>query len=858
MLSVWLTAAGAARAEERYYLSQVANGASGGASFRTTFVLLNNSDVEARTVLKLTGDDGKPLIVNLGGLGSRSEFEIVVGAGATQILQTDGAGTLVSGAATLTASGPIGVSAVFGLYGADGRFVTEAGVGSSTPLTEFVLPVDTTGLFNTGLALFNPGTSRAAISLVLRDTAGQPLGQANLDLDAGAHIPRFVAGSGQLFPAAVNVRGTLLVRSSTPVAALGLRQHEPPLSYTSLPVVPSSSDRLTQNLAHVVNGSYGGGSYRTSFLLFNLSSGPARAALALTRDDGSPFPIGILGSGTGSTFDVTLPVGGAAFLQTDGLGEAAQGAATITSSAPVGAAAIFSVFDSSGMFQTEAGVGDSPVMTALTLPVDVRPGANTGVAFSNPSGAAAAVTLKLLDSNGEVLDSGTSVELRAKGHTARFVTEIFPGITYFQGSVAVIAPSGVAALTLRQNAAPLSYTTLPVASGHATGKAPPAPLMTKTRDGLSATSDLAVDETLPSGFRLAGHVAGTGNVRQVLARRSDGKVYYGEIDTDTNRYLLAVDQGSYTVQVSYQALEVPGGATLTQIYSDPAPVRVDGDITRNLTLPLPRTYQVTGKVSGLSSLPDSTGAMVVFTSEDRLTEGAFPLNLDGSYQAVLPRGSYRIGVRVPQIIFPPVQSQSLELYSLGAVGVDGGAATANITVPATARVSGSVRAPWLGSFAFGIKVAATDLSAPPFSGADTIRPLALSIASADPSAQYQAFLAGGRSYALTVSAPVLDGSKRVGSFSYPLSEPFSLTGDATRSFNLPDVPAKVNITGRVRDSQGRGVGSVLVSAATKALTGAPGASFSANAITDAQGNYSLVVLSGTGYQLEFLPPAPAR
>ena len=182
----------------------------------------------------------------------------------------------------MTVGGNIGVSAVFTLYDTQGNYLTEAGVGSSTPATEFILPVDTTAPFNTGLALQDIGNGNAAITAILYDTGGREAARTSRTLTGrNAHAAEFVAGQNQLFPSIASFRGTLVISSSVPVAALALRQYQTPgkLSYTSLPVVPRTANRLALNLAQVANGAYGQISYQTSFLIFNISSSPAAVVL---------------------------------------------------------------------------------------------------------------------------------------------------------------------------------------------------------------------------------------------------------------------------------------------------------------------------------------------------------------------------------------------------------------------------------------------------------------------------------------------------------------------------------------------------------------------------------------------------
>ncbi len=103
---------------------------------------------------------------------------------------------------------------------------------------------------------------------------------------------------------------------------------------------------------------------------------------------GSPFSVTIPGTGTNSTSSFSLAAGAAVFLETNGQGAGTSGAAALTSNLPVGAAAIFTVLDSAGRFQTEAGVGDSLTLADSTPPVDMSGNFDTSVAFFNPGNSA--------------------------------------------------------------------------------------------------------------------------------------------------------------------------------------------------------------------------------------------------------------------------------------------------------------------------------------------------------------------------------------------------------------------------------------------------------------------------------------
>jgi hypothetical protein len=116
----------------------------------------------------------------------------------------------------------------------------------------------------------------------------------------------------------------------------------------------------------------------------------------------------------------------------------------------------------------------------------------------------------------------------------------------------------------------------------------------------------------------------------------------------------------------------------------------------------------------------------------------------------------------------------------------------------------------------------------------------------------------GRSFEVDVLLPLITGTDVLGFVSYPIpASVVNMSGDTTFNFNLPAFPGQVMVSGRVTDSGGRGVSAVAVSAFSQSVTGAPNLGFIAGAQTDANGNYSFVVLSGTNYQITFTPPTPA-
>ncbi len=849
------------QAQQKYYLAQIANGTFSGGSYRMTFIVVNNSSQTAIVNLTLTDDNGSPMTVTIPGSGTNASFTLSLPSGASRFLQTDGTGTLTAGAATVISTAPVNVSALFAVYDTAGKFLTEAGVGSSDAAIEFVIPVDTTGTFNTGVALFNSGTGTANLTASLQDLQGQSGGSTTFSLGAGKHLARFVSGTGQLFPTAANFRGTLVLRSSAPVVAVTLRQNGTPLSYTSLPAVARSAGQNQVILSQVANGRFSGGIFKTSFLIFNMSASAASVVVNLTADNGTNMPVTIPGRGTAATFTVALPVNGSAFLETDGSGTLAAGAATIVSNQPIGASAIFTVMDTSQRFLTEAGVGDSPVLTQFTLPVDMSGTFDTGVAFFNPITAQpnplVSMTATLVDSSGTAVGS-TQLSVPLRNHTARFVSEMFPGRSNFRGSLAIVTTGGgIAAVTLRQNSSPLTYTTLPVATGVAvTGTPSSKVLLSKSRTGVSALSDGMLSESLVPGYKISGAISGSGYPFMVAAVAGDGSYYAGRVEFLSGKYLIVVPSGTYNVMVCFTP---PSSGAAFTTYKDPAAVTVTANVTRNLTLPTPAMYPVSGTVNGLATLASLSTPALYLTSGDAQNWVATSVGSNGSFQCQLPNGSYTATL-TGEIKHTATQTQGLNLYNLSTLTVTGAPlAGRTIDVPATARLTGTVKAAGLTTLPSSTSVAATDTSLPTQGSSQGCAfPTSTASVTVDPAGPFQLVLTNNRNYSLALHLPVMQGSTDVGTVYYPTSGvQRTLAGNGVNDFNVPALPGFVVFTGKVTDDTGQGVDDVDVTFSSPQITGTTNLTYAAGATTDASGSYRVVLLSGVSYTVHFTPATPA-
>ena len=599
--------------QNTYNLPQVANGTG----IQTTFIFFNNADVDASVQMHIRGDDGAFLDMNIPGFGETNPYEFMLAAGQTRFFLSDGRGPIQVGAAQVTSTVDIGVSAIFSLVaGSAGagitpktatQIITEAGVDTSEATTEFAIFVDTMGAFNTGVAIQNLVGVENDLTFTLFDTEGKPQGTpVSLTLAGRGHLAVFVGGPNGLFPNLGDFRGKMVVTATSNVAGLTLRQKADTGSpLTTLPVVSTDSTQSRFILPQVAIGT----GIRTSFVFFNISSSEtANVTMTLTQDDGSPLTVNFSSGQRGSTFNFQIPPCGAVLVETTDTGTVLAGAAVVSSNVPIGVSAIFTLLDAKRGISTEAGVGDSPELSDFSLPVDLTSGFNTGMALFNNNADPANLQVTFVNQDGSVAPQERvqltidPFSLASLNHLARFITDLIQGLGEVQGQLRVVSSLPVAALTLRQGATTL--TTLPVKGAvPPQGQAPSDQLyVTNSGDGsisvVDLTSSAAVVDTirvgtnpllvsvLPSLNRAyvgdfsenAIHVINTTTREAVgsitLSRPSGG----GDVDP-ASRTLFVLDLGNGSpgtnmhvidASTNTETADIPIGTDLSDIRIDPA------------------------------------------------------------------------------------------------------------------------------------------------------------------------------------------------------------------------------------------------------------------------------------------------
>lgn len=438
---------------------QTANGAAAGTTIRSRVILINNSSREARGTIYFYGNDGTPFVLGTS-LGTGDNFSFVLGAGQILKVDTDARGLLQTGWARVVSDIKLSGSGTFTVTDASGNFLSEVGIGDSTPATRQMIFAENTQGRYTGFAVCNPDAARTAnLQFELRSLNGILLAPGTMSLGPLAHRSEYVT---EAFPQTdlQDFHGVLVVSSDIPVSLITLRTLG--VNYTSLPSVPAPAvAEPGQDLIfpRVGDGLFGDSRYQTTFLALNNSDDSRTATLELFKSDGAPMIVTI-GSITASRFVVSIPAGGAACVVTDGQSNpGVLGWAKITSENTLGGSATFSVAEkNSGAFVSEIGIPGLSTAAQSLFYVREQESSFTGLALSNVSSDKLTVRLRLYsnlagagsagDANapapGQTPRAETILTLSALGSLGQFIFELFPDVTEiaannFEGRVEITA-----------------------------------------------------------------------------------------------------------------------------------------------------------------------------------------------------------------------------------------------------------------------------------------------------------------------------------------------------------------------------------------------------------------------------------
>jgi hypothetical protein len=226
----------AAQTDPRFTLlfPHVADGLGAGTGWRTTFVLANRSTSAASATLSFYDDNGAPMSVSIGGQ-RQSQYAISIPALGIARVQTEGTGPLKTGWAKADTDQSLSGIALFASSDGSGNFVAEAGADATVPLRSFSMFAEAEAGTSTGMALVNPNTVPADVTLILKDAGSNEIARSSITLPPMGHLAKY---SREIFAgvSSTDGEGKIEVVSTRPLAALTLRQRGP--IFTSLPVIP--------------------------------------------------------------------------------------------------------------------------------------------------------------------------------------------------------------------------------------------------------------------------------------------------------------------------------------------------------------------------------------------------------------------------------------------------------------------------------------------------------------------------------------------------------------------------------------------------------------------------------------------
>jgi len=256
--------------------------------------LLNTSNAIETGTLQLLTDNGNSMVVNQVGGASGSTFRYSIPIGGAFRFQTDGSpATTAAGWAQLTpdagTSTPIGAG-VFG-YNPGAFLLTESGIPAAVSTTHARIYVDLSGGHDTGLAIANPASTNASVTITAFQSDGVTrigTSQGPLQLPANGHSAFFADGFIAGLPAGFT--GVLDIASSTPFAALTVRSLTNERGDFLLATFPTADMTVSAPSPIVFPQIADGGGYVTQFILIS-AGGAASTTLYYYDETGTPLTI---------------------------------------------------------------------------------------------------------------------------------------------------------------------------------------------------------------------------------------------------------------------------------------------------------------------------------------------------------------------------------------------------------------------------------------------------------------------------------------------------------------------------------------------------------------------------------------
>ena len=335
---------------------------------------------------------------------------------------------------------------------ANGRIVCEAAVPGMESITRARCFAEISAKVNTGVAIAAPSTS-AALSLELRDTAGNVVAVEPLSIPAGGQIARFVS---ELFPNAklpASFKGSITIQGSSPIAVVALRtliNEDGEFLMTTQPVADLDAP-LQASPLHLPQVVAGGG-YTTDVLLVNPGATVLTGRLGFYDPKGKEMDAGIPGTTGGNVAYRVEPHGTAVVTAGSLSNEAHTGYLVVRpdSSLPAPIAGAIFTLSQSGRVTAATGVAPAPPSTGVQFFVDYTSTHDTGMALVNPGTQPAHLRLTVANLQGTLKSAAPEISLAPAEQITVFVSQLIPDLPAgFRGTLIVQSDVPVAAMAMR-------------------------------------------------------------------------------------------------------------------------------------------------------------------------------------------------------------------------------------------------------------------------------------------------------------------------------------------------------------------------------------------------------------------------
>lgn len=279
-----------------------------GDGYTTEVILINGTGNRSRGKVHLFSSDGRPMLARSNG-SALSELTYQIEAYGTYRAHLESISGLYVGFGVIVpeaGSAVPGGTAIF-RYNKNSAPVSDAAVAAASPTKAARIYVDSVGT-RTGLAISNPGSQPADLTITLFNRNGLSESVTTRRLPAGNHFSAF---TDELFPRISGLlTGIMEIRSSVPIVPVTLKMtvnQRQDLILTTLPVAdldrPPSAPSVI--VPHIAMGS----GFSTRLVLINTSAqSSAAGSLSFYFSDGSPLPLPF-GAEVGSRFAFRMDAG---------------------------------------------------------------------------------------------------------------------------------------------------------------------------------------------------------------------------------------------------------------------------------------------------------------------------------------------------------------------------------------------------------------------------------------------------------------------------------------------------------------------------------------------------------------------